>query len=72
MVQCCSLASNKESLIQVSRAVLCTWMGGGGGVMSRRGGAAAIKVPCSESSAGRAMTKAPGYAEMVWRCRCLA
>ena len=36
--------------------------------MSRRGGAA-IKVPCSES---RAMTKAPGYAEMVWRCRCLA
>jgi hypothetical protein len=33
MVQCCSLASNKESLIQVSRAVLYTWMGGGGGVM---------------------------------------
>lgn len=33
MVQCCSLASNKESLIQVSRTVLYTWMGGGGGVM---------------------------------------
>lgn len=63
-MQCCSLASNKESLIEVSRAMLYTWVDGRRrDVMSCV--ESAVLVLLSRCRLRRAMTKArrgmPGW-----------